>query len=106
MNKKPHVRTLTETQHVKGPGTLFKSVRQYFCHIFRSIWKKICLKNFVLVVYEILRLFVNILTPDDKYSLSKISLSKSDCLTQPIQMQLSKNLKTFSQFLATFLEST
>ena len=27
-------------------------------------------KKFVLEVYEILRLFVNILTPDDKYSLS------------------------------------
>ena len=27
-------------------------------------------KNLFLVVYETLRLFVNILTPDDKYSLS------------------------------------
>ena len=32
--------------------------------------KKISSKNSVLVVSEMLRLFVNILTPDDKYSLS------------------------------------
>ena len=70
MNKKPHGRTLMETQNFKGPETLFKSAQQYFCHIFWSIWNKICLKNFVLVVYETVRLFVNILTPDDKYSLS------------------------------------
>ena len=70
MNKKPYLRTLMETQHVKGPKTLFKSARECFCHIFWSIWKEIHLRNSVLVVSEILRLFVNILTPDDKYSLS------------------------------------
>ena len=36
----------------------------YFC----ALWKNIRSKNCVLVVSEILRLFVNILTPDDKYS--------------------------------------
>ena len=43
--------------------------------IFCSLWKNFSSKNSVLVVCEILRLFVNILTPDDKYSLSvKISV--------------------------------
>ena len=36
-----------------------------------SLWKKIRSRNSVLVVYKFLRLFFNILTPDDKYSLSK-----------------------------------
>ena len=71
MSKKPSVRTLMDSQHVKGSETLLKSARQYFClFFFLSPWKEISSKNFVLVVSEILRLFVNILTPDDKYSLS------------------------------------
>ena len=69
MPKKPRVRTLMDSQHVKGSETLHESARQYFCHIFWSLWKKISSKKAVLVVYEILRLFVNILTPNDKHSL-------------------------------------
>ena len=70
MPKKPHVRTLMDSQHVKVSETLHKSAWQYFCHIFWSLWKKIISKNSVLVVSEILRRFVNILSRDDKYSLS------------------------------------
>ena len=70
MPKNPRGRTLLESQHVKGSQRLLKSARQYFCHIFWSLWKEFSSKSFVLVVSEILRLFVNILTPDDKYSLS------------------------------------
>ena len=55
----------------------------------------------MLVLQKILRLFVNTLTADDKYSL----LNVND-LTQPIQILLSQKEKTFSQFLATFLKST
>ena len=62
---------------------------------------KINSKNSFLEVSEILRLFVNILTPDDKYS-----LSKNECLTQPIQMQLSQNLKVFSPLFSAFPKST
>ena len=69
MPKKPCVRTLLGSQHVKGTKTLLKSARQYFCHIFWSLWKEISSKNSVLVVFEISRLFVHILTPDEKYSL-------------------------------------
>ena len=70
MPKKRRVRTLMDGQHFKGTETVIKCARQYFCHIFWSFWKEISSKNSVLVVSEILRLFVNILTPDEKYSLS------------------------------------
>ena len=70
MPKEPRIRTLMDSQHVKVFETLHKSELQYFFHIFWPLWKEISRKNLVLVVSEIYRLFVNILTPDDKYSLS------------------------------------
>ena len=70
MPKNACVITLMGSQHVKRTKTLPKSARQYFCHIFWSLWKNMSSKNSLLVVSEILRLFVNILTPDEKYSLS------------------------------------
>ena len=70
MPKEPRIRTLMDSQHVKVFETLHKSEPQYFFHIFWPLWKEISRKNLVLVVSEIYRLFVNILTPDDKYSLS------------------------------------
>ena len=70
MPKKPSVRTLMGSQHVKGSKTLLKSAQQYFCHILWALKKKIIPKNFVLVLSGILTYFVNILTPDEKYSLS------------------------------------
>ena len=78
MPKKPCVRTLMDSQHVKGSETFHKSTRHYFCLIFRSPRKKISSKYSFIEVSEILRLFVNILTPDDKYSLSvKASVSRN-----------------------------
>ena len=59
-----------DSQHVKGKETLLKSAGQYFRYILWALWKKISSKNLFLEVPEILRLFVNILTPDDMYSLS------------------------------------
>ena len=47
----------------------------------------------VLVVSKILRPFVNALTADDK-----CSLDKRELLKKAIQIQLSKELKTFSIF--------
>ena len=55
----------------------------------------------MLVLWKILRLFVNILTDDDKYC-----LLYRDNLTQPIQIRLSKKQNSFSQFLSAFLKST
>ena len=70
MPKKRRVRKLMDGQHNKGSKRQLKSARQYLCHICWSLWGEISLKSSVLVVSEILRLFVNILTPDEKYSLS------------------------------------
>ena len=70
MPKKPRVRTLMDSQHVKGSETLLKYARQCFCDIFGSLSKKISPINSFLEVYEILRLFVSIVTPNNKYILS------------------------------------
>ena len=70
MPKKAHVRTLMDCQLAKGSERLLKSARQYLCHIFWSLWKEVRSINSVLVVSEILRVFVNILTPDEKYYIS------------------------------------
>ena len=70
MDKKLCVRTRMDSEHVKSSERLLKSTRQYFFQIFWSLWKTIRSKNSAVVVSEILRLFINILTPDDKYSLS------------------------------------
>ena len=51
----------------------------------------------MLVLYKILRMFVNTLTDDDKYS-----LLYRDNLMQEIQILLSQKQKTFSQFFAHF----
>ena len=57
-------------------------------------------KKSLLVIHEILRLFVNTLTADDKdYLLNR------DNLTQQIEMQLSKKEKTFSEISFAFLNS-
>ena len=56
-------------------------------------------KKSVLVLSEILRLFVNTLTADDKYSRS-IMLN----LPQQFQTPLSQKQKTFSGFFIAFLE--
>ena len=55
----------------------------------------------MLVLWKILRHFVNTLTDDRKYSL----LHRQN-LMQPIQILLSQKQKSFSQFCAAFLKST
>ena len=54
----------------------------------------------MLVLCKILRLFVNRLTDDDRYS-----LLYRDNLTQPIQILLSRKKKTFSKLFSAFLKS-
>ena len=57
-------------------------------------------KKSQLLVCKTLRLFINTLTADVKYS-----LFNRENLTQPIQMQLSRQEKTFSEFFCAFLKS-
>ena len=55
----------------------------------------------MLVVCKISRLFLNIVTDDDKYC-----LLYRDNLTQLIQILLSQKRKTFSEFFSAFLKCT
>ena len=55
----------------------------------------------MLVLCTILRLFVNTLTPDDKYSL----INRRN-FTQPIQILLSKKQKIFSEIFSSFFKYT
>ena len=54
----------------------------------------------MLLLCKILKLSVNTLTADDKYSL----LNRGN-LTQPIQITLAQKEKTFSRFFSSFLKS-
>ena len=58
-----------------------------------------CRKS-LLVICRILRLFVNILSAADKYS-----LPNREYLTKPIQIILSEKQKTFPEFFSAFSES-
>ena len=55
----------------------------------------------LLVISEILGLFLNTVTANDKYS-----LHNREKLQEPIQMLLWNKQKTFSAFFAPFLKST
>ena len=70
MPKKPRVRTLMDSEHVKGSETLHECACNIFVMFFDHSRKEISSKNLSLVVSEILRLLVDILTRDHKYSLS------------------------------------
>ena len=59
------------------------------------------MKNLLLVIWKISKLFPNTLTADGKYS-----PLNGDNLTQPIQMQLSPKQEICSQSFCGFLESS
>ena len=75
------------------------SARHYYYPFFSSIRGKLNGKKPPSVWYEILRLFVNALTADAKYSGSNIQK-----LQQEFQTPLSRKQKTFSWFFIAFLE--
>ena len=98
MSNKSRFRWPFKKQYGKRAKTLLKSERQHLYHIYWSLWKQLSFKKCLLEICKILRLFVNTLTVDDKYS-----LLNRDNLTQPIQTQLSQKQKTFSEFFSPFL---
>ena len=55
----------------------------------------------MLVLWKILKLFLNTLPDDDKYC-----LLYRDNLTQPIKILLSQKQQTFSEFFSAFLKSS
>ena len=81
--------------------THLQSARQHLYQIYWSLWTLLSWKKSLLVLCKILRLFVNKLTTDGKYSL----LNRDD-FTQPIQILVSHKKKTFSWFFSAFLKST
>ena len=101
MPKKSNFRGSFEKQHSKRDQTLLKFKRQQLYHIYWSISRQWTYKRSLLVISKILSLFTNRLSADGKYS-----LLNRDNLMQPIQMQLYRKQKTFSDFFSAFLKSS
>ena len=93
LSKKRRFRTRFDSQHLKASQILVKSPWEHFCHVFSSFSLKLIWEMSRLVWAEILGLFVNISTPDDKYPVQ-------DCenFPVPIHMQISQNRKTICEF--------
>ena len=101
MSKKSRLKQSFGKQHGKRAQRLLKFAWQYLFHIYWSLWRQLTCKKSVLVTCKISRLFPNTLSMDSKYS-----LLNRDNLTEPIQMQLSRKQKTFSDFFSAFLKSS
>ena len=101
MPKKSSFKGSFGKQHGKRAQTLFKFASQHLYIIYWSLWRQLTCKKSLLVICKISRLFPNTLSTDGKYS-----LLNRDNLTQPIQMQLSRKQKTFSEFFSAFLKSS
>ena len=76
---------------------MLKSARNHYYPLFSSIWGKLSVKKSTSAWYEILKLFVKILTADDKYSGSNMQN-----FPQEFQTPLSHKKKTFSWFFLHF----
>ena len=101
MSKKSRFKGSFGKQHGKRAQALLKFAWQHLCHIYWPLWMELTCKTSLLVTCKISRLFPNTLSADGKYS-----LLNRDNLTQPIQMQLSRKQKTFSEFFSAFLKSS
>ena len=97
MCKKSRFRLPFQKENGKRVSTLFKFERQQLYHIYWSRWRKFSCKKSLLVICKSLTLFVNTMS-----ALDKCSLLNRDNLMQPIHMQLSQKLKTFSSFILQF----
>ena len=87
-------------EHGKRVSTLFKFERQHLYRIYSSTRRQFSCKKSLLVICKSLRLFVNTMSAVDK-----CSLPNRDNLMQPIHMQLSQKLKTFSGCFNVFSKS-
>ena len=101
MTKKCCFRLPFQKEHGKRLSALFKSERQHLRHIYCSTGRQYSSKKSLLVISQTLRLFVNTMT-----ALDKCSLPNRDNLMQPIHMQLSRKLRTFSEFFNVFSKSS
>ena len=98
-SKKPCFRTPLDNERVNGFQTLLKSARHHYYHPFSWIRGKLSWKNSALVWCEILRVFANTLTADEKYSRSNMQI-----LPLQFQTPLSQKQNTFSGFFIAFLK--
>ena len=81
-------------QDVKEAHSLFKSERRHLCHTDWLLTRLLSLKKSLLVIWKILRIFLNTFTADDKYS-----VLNRDSLTQPIQSKYLKKILFLDFFL-------
>ena len=88
-------------QRVKRSKTLVKCPWQYFYQNCLLLWSKLTWETSLLLIFELLRVFIETLTADHRYSLCYIWN-----LQVLHQMQLSKKLKAFPQFFFPFLKSS
>ena len=98
-SKRSCLRTPFANERVNGFQTLLKSARHHYYSLFSSIRGKLSWKKSPSVWHEILRLLVNALSVDYKYSGSNMQN-----LPQQFQTPLSQKQKTFSWFFIAFLK--
>ena len=98
--KKSRLRLPFKKEHGILGSTLFKFEWQHLYQIFWSTGRQLSSKKSVLVIWESLRLFLNTMSAVDM-----CSLCNRDNLMQPIHMQLSQKLKSFSGFFNVFSKS-
>ena len=98
-SKAPCFRTPFGNQRVQEFQTLSKKALHHYYPIFPWIWDKLSWKNRRLVRFEILELFVNTLTTDDKYSSRNIQN-----LTKQLQTTMSQKQKTFYRIFITYVK--
>ena len=101
MSKKSRFKRSLKKQHGKCAQTLLECQGQLLYHFYWSQFRQYSCKMSLLVMCKIWRLFIKTVSADGKYS-----LFNRDNLTQPIQMQLSRKQKTFSEFFSAFLKSS
>ena len=100
MFKYHRVITPSYGQHVESSETLVKCPWEYFYKTRLLLWAKLTWETSLLLIFELLRVFIETLTAYHKYSLCYIWN-----LQVLHQMQLSKKLKTFPEFFFPFLKS-
>ena len=100
MSKKFCFRLPFQKEHGKRVSTLLESEQEHLRHIYCSTGRQFSATQSLLVIWKSLRLFVNTMSAFDK-----CSLPNRDNLMQPIHMQLSDKVETFSRFFNIFSKS-
>ena len=92
ISKKSRFRRPFEKRYGKRSQTLLKSAALHFYHINWSLQRQVSWKKSLLVICNILGLFVNTITTDEKYCL----LNKEN-LMQSIEIKIPEKQNPFSQ---------